>query len=119
MNSDDHTFSRLSARRRSMCHAYCTETRASGHRNPTHGPTAGRGPWTVQEFADECGADERTIRNWRNGKRVLGTNLATIERLLFGPDQVAAAEDRRVREAHARLRSGDRESEPGPHHPRR
>src|SRR4051812_13627794 len=75
------------------------------------GPTAGRGPWTVQEFADECGVDERTIRNWLNGKRVLGTNLATIERLLFGPDQVAAAEARRaLRDAFARLRSGDRES---------
>src|SRR5258708_806723 len=50
---------------------------------PQGSPAAFGLPWTVKAFADAVGASERSVRDWRGGKR-LPNDLVAIERELFG-----------------------------------
>jgi tetratricopeptide (TPR) repeat protein len=64
--------------------------------------------WTNAEFAGEVSSDERTVRNWRRGRRVPNA-IIVIERRLFGEDNPAydlwCAE---LREAHQAARASQR-----------
>src|ERR1019366_974196 len=61
--------------------------------------TDARWAWSDKAFADAIGINERTVRNWRDGS-ALPRNVAFIERVLFGDNEVKMREE--LRAAHAR-----------------